>query len=122
MPEMRPENRTQPAPAGHGHRMVTHHDRIFEKPVPVIQGGSFAFVITDQSGIHARPAGVIVSIAKKHNCEITIAAGEKTCSAGSLVDLMSLGAAQGTRLEVRAAGPDAEAALNELFTYMKENL
>ena len=82
----------------------------------------FEYTITDKTGIHARPAGEIAGIAKKYDCSVTFEANGKSCSAASIVGLMSLGAAEGTRLTVRADGPEGRRALAALYDYMKENL
>ncbi len=99
--------------------MVTRQDPIFGSP---IEGDRFGYVITGKTGIHARPAGEIAAIAKRYDCEITAEANGKSCSAGSVVGLMSLGAAEGTRLTFRASGPEGTQALQALRQYMEENL
>ena len=116
--------------------MITRHDLIFtDAGNPAAdshftsissgnpaEGDHFEFVIADKTGIHARPAGGIAEIAKRYNSEITIEANGKTCSARSVVGLMTLGAAEGTRLVCRASGPEHVQALQALYQYMKENL
>ena len=37
----------------------------------------FKYIITDPVGIHARPAGVIVNLAKTYACKITVAKAGK---------------------------------------------
>ena len=95
---------------------------IFEKDCPLIQGDNFDFVITDKSGIHARPAAAIAKIAQKYDCEIRVYANGKNSPAGSIAGLLSLGAAEGTRLSVNASGSSPQKALSELYKYMEENL
>ena len=102
--------------------MVTRQDIIFGSSSDVAEGGSFAWVITDRDGIHARPAGIISGIVRRYDSEITVEAGEKSCTAESVAGLMSLGAVKGTRLVFRASGPDSKEALQELSRYVKENL
>ena len=102
--------------------MITRQDRIFCDLGDSVDGDRFEWEITDETGIHARPAGMIAGIAKRYACEITVEAGQKSCKAGSVAGLMSLGAVKGTRLIVRADGPDSKEALRELRRYMKENL
>ena len=112
----------EPVRGAQPRRKVTHSDLIFEEPAAVLRDDGFDFVISDPSGIHARPAGMMVHIVGKYDCEITVSADGKTCPVRNVVDLMSLGAGCGTKLAIRACGPDASAALQELLTYMRENL
>ena len=111
-----------PAPASGTYRRVTPQDLIFGLPAVFPGGDSFDYVITDQTGIHARPAGEIVKIVKQYDCKVTAEAGGKTVAADSVIELMSLGAAEGTRITFRASGPDGPQALAALYQYVKENL
>ena len=52
---------------------------------------SFNYVITDEVGIHARPAGILVKEAKKYASTIMIVKGEKKADASRLMALMGLG-------------------------------
>ena len=59
---------------------------------------SFNYVITDEVGIHARPAGMLVKEAKKYESSVTIFKGEKKADAKKLMVLMGLGAVSYTHL------------------------
>ena len=85
-------------------------------------GVPFEHVIKDPLGIHARPAGAIVQLVKGLNCKVTLKCGEKTATASSIIELMSLGAAKGSKLEVSAEGQDAAKALQALKNYMEAKL
>ncbi|MBR4344083.1 MAG: HPr family phosphocarrier protein [Lachnospiraceae bacterium] len=104
------------------HRTITHNDTIFEDDDINFEGNSFEYVLKDPSGIHARPAGMIASIVKKYCAEITVKAGEKSVSASSMTDLMSLGSSGGTKITISADGEDADKVLSELYQYMRDNL
>ena len=101
------------------HRMISHLDDIFTDPVT---DGGFDFVMTRAEGIHARPAGSIAKMAAAYDCEITVSADGRTCSARQMTELMALGTSKGTAVHVRAAGNDAASALSALKAYMEENL
>ena len=101
------------------HRMISHLDDIFTAPVT---DGGFDFVMTRAEGIHARPAGAIAKMAAAYDCEITVSADGRTCSARQMTELMALGTSKGTAVHVRAAGNDAVHALSALKAYMEENL
>ena len=101
------------------HRMISHLDDIFTAPVT---DGGFDFVMTRAEGIHARPAVAIAKMAAAYDCEITVSADGRTCSARQMTELMALGTSKGTAVHVRAAGNDAASALSALKAYMEENL
>lgn len=82
----------------------------------------FSYVITDEIGIHARPAGLLVKEAKAFSSKITIDANGKTADATKLMALMQLGAKKGTEIVVKAEGDDEDAAIAQMEVFMKENL
>ena len=119
-----PEAAPEPAPARPAgtRRKVVPGDLIFERIPDFAREDGFEYVIRDKTGIHARPAGGIAGIVKRYDCRVTVEAGGKSCAADSVIGLMSLGAAEGTELRVRASGPEGPQALEALYQYMKENL
>ncbi len=72
------------------------------------------FVVRNELGLHARPAGRFVSIASRFRSEISVCRSGEWVSGVSVLSLLSLAATQGTRLLVRAVGDDAEAAVTLL--------
>ena len=111
----------KPAAPEKARRKVTRNDLLF-RSLPDFSGHQFEYVLTEPVGIHARPAGAIASIAKQYDCTVTVSVGDRSCNADSVVALMALGASEGSRLTIRAAGPDAEKALAALYQYLEENL
>ncbi len=97
---------------------VRHGDTILSFGEPNV----FFYTIKDPVGIHARPAGALVKLAKNYKSEIIFSAGEKSAKANSIIHLMSLGAKQGTRLKVEAHGEDEREALMALRKYLSEHL
>jgi len=83
----------------------------------------FTYSITDELGIHARPAGLLSKLAKGYGDTIvTITKGDKTVKASQLMKLMGMGVKQGDTVKVAAEGPDEEAAIAALEQFFKENL
>lgn len=80
----------------------------------------FRFIITDPLGIHARPAGEIAKIIKRYDCHFTIEAGNKKAIDGSVIQMLSLGAAKGTELYCHAEGPEAPQAIDAVRKYLKK--
>jgi phosphocarrier protein HPr len=72
------------------------------------------FVIASDLGLHARPAGQFVALAARFESEISVGRGEEWVDGRSVLSLLSLAAGPGTRLRLRAVGPDAEAAVEAL--------
>lgn len=83
---------------------------------------SFNYVITDPIGIHARPAGLLVELAKGCPAEITIKANGKSAKAKKLIQIMSLGAKQGTELEIEVNGEGEEETCAKVEEFFKANL
>lgn len=71
-------------------------------------------VVTSASGLHARPAGILVSKAKEFEANVEILKGEKTINAKSIMGILSLGTANGDELTIQADGPDEDAAVSAL--------
>lgn len=72
---------------------------------------SFDYTITDEIGIHARPAGILAKKAKEYASRITITKGGKTAEAQKLMAVMSLGVKKGETVTVSAEGEDEEKQL-----------
>lgn len=83
---------------------------------------SFNYVITDEVGIHARPAGILVKEAKKYSSKVTINAGGKSADATRLMAIMGMGVKKGDEVTVSVEGDDEDTAVVELEKFFKENL
>ena len=67
---------------------------------------SFTYTITDEVGIHARPAGLLVKEAKKYGSVVRIEKEGKSAEAGKLMALMGLGVKKGDTVTVTVEGED----------------
>lgn len=70
--------------------------------------------ITNQLGIHARPAALIVKTSSRFASDIMIEKDGNAVSAKSIMGLMTLEASLGSKLRVMATGEDSEQAVDEL--------
>lgn len=70
--------------------------------------------IVNGRGLHARAAAKFVKLAAEFEAEIEVARDKTRVAGSSIMGLMMLAAAPGTRLEISATGPDAAAALDAL--------
>lgn len=83
---------------------------------------SFNYTIKDETGIHARPAGMLVKAAKSFKSEILIKKGEKAVNATRLIQLMGLGIKCGDTVTVSVGGEDEAEAADALQRLFSENL
>ena len=84
---------------------------------------SFEAVVTNPSGLHARPAATFVKTASRYDADVRIAdldTGSDEISGRSLLALMALGIRRGSRIRVSATGPEAQTALAELRTLIED--
>jgi phosphocarrier protein HPr len=70
--------------------------------------------ITNPLGLHMRPADKFVKVALQFQAEIRVIHNGNAINGKSILDLTSLAAECGTRLELEARGPDAERAIEAL--------
>lgn len=87
-----------------------------------IEMKEFNYVIQDELGIHARPAGLLVKEAARFQSEIKIKKGEKEADAKRIFGVMGLGVKQQEEITVTAEGVDEEEAIETLKTFLKHNL
>lgn len=83
---------------------------------------SFTYVIKDETGIHARPAGVLSKLAKNFSSEITIEKDKKSVNVTRLMMLMGLGIKCGDTVTVTIDGEDENEAFEKILAFFKENL
>lgn len=81
----------------------------------------FTYVIKDENGIHARPAGLMVKEAQKFSSEIMLESKGKTASLKKLFALMGLGVKQGDEVKVTIDGADEEDAAAFLEEFLQKN-
>ena len=70
--------------------------------------------IANKLGLHARAAAKLVTLAQKFKSEIHIKKDNREVSGKSIMGVMMLAAGKGSRITLRAEGPDAEKALDAL--------
>ncbi|WP_040204700.1 phosphocarrier protein HPr [Neobacillus jeddahensis] len=78
------------------------------------------FKVIAETGIHARPATLLVQTASRFDSEITLEYKGKTVNLKSIMGVMSLGVGQGADIKIAAAGNDADDALNALEETLKK--
>src|SRR5678815_4122354 len=71
-------------------------------------------VILNETGLHARPAKVLVNLAKQFKSNISLQHKGKRANAKSMVSVLTLGAVHGSDVTLQAEGVDEETAIAEL--------
>ncbi len=82
---------------------------------------AFNYVIKDEVGIHARPAGLLVKKAKEYKSDIYIVKGDKEAEAVKLMALMGLGVKCGDEITVRIEGENEEECAKEIREFLEKN-
>lgn len=81
------------------------------------------FHIIAETGIHARPATLLVQTASKFNSDINLEYKGKSVNLKSIMGVMSLGVGQGAEVTITVNGQDeAEAMEGIVETLKKEGL
>ena len=73
-----------------------------------------------ESGLHLRPIQAVVKTANDYSADVTLHYDDKAASAKSAMEMMLLGAVQGTRLTVKAKGEDADAAVDAVTNVLEQ--
>lgn len=68
--------------------------------------------VTNPAGLHARPCAAIAQTVGRFKSKVQIDNRAESVDAGSILELLTLGASQGTELVLTAKGPDAEQVLD----------
>jgi len=82
----------------------------------------FQHTLRDEHGIHARPAGKLVKLAKSFRSTITASVGAKNADVKKLINLMGLGAKKGDEITVLVEGEDEAEAVLKLSQLFSESL
>ena len=70
--------------------------------------------VSNELGIHARPAAQFAALASRFACEITVSCDGRTANGKSIMSMMMLAACSKTQLRISAEGSDADTALDAL--------
>ncbi|WOF23989.1 dihydroxyacetone kinase phosphoryl donor subunit DhaM [Microbacterium betulae] len=86
-----------------------------EPAPPPPSGRSESFLLTNEIGLHARPAASVAGALRGLDAVVRIGTATRPAVDGrSLVGLMALGARRGDTIDVTADGPDADRAIDAI--------
>ena len=80
------------------------------------------FIITDDTGIHARPATQLVNTASQFESAISLIYKEKLVNLKSIMGVLSLAVPQNAQITIKVEGSDEIAALNKVSDVIKGGL
>ena len=81
---------------------------------PIDETHSCEVVVTNEQGLHARPADLVAREAQRWESRIEFIGKSQRVDGKSILDLLTLAAEEGTHLVVEATGPDAREALDAI--------
>ena len=70
--------------------------------------------IINEVGLHVRPASMLVEIAKKSKSDVWIEKDGQQANGKSIMSILLLSAEKGSKVNIKAQGPDAAQAVEEL--------
>jgi len=83
---------------------------------------SDAILIPNATGLHARPAAVLASVAKSFKSEVRLQRGDRSANARSITSIMGLEVGHGDKVVLIAKGPDAREAVDKLSELIAQGL
>ncbi len=82
----------------------------------------FNYVIKDELGIHARPAGLLVKEAAKFQSSVKLVKEGKEADAKRIFGVMGLGVKNGNEVTIKVEGADEAEAAAALEAFFQANL
>lgn len=83
---------------------------------------SFTCVVTDEMGLHARPAGLIAKKTAQYQSKVTLKCGDKEAACNRLIAIMKMTIKKGESVTFEIEGPDEDSAYADLKQFCEENL
>ncbi|MBJ7449065.1 MAG: HPr family phosphocarrier protein [Parachlamydiales bacterium] len=77
------------------------------------------FFVANDKGLHTRPSTELVKCATNFKAQITLKYLDSTANAKSLLSILMLAAAKGSRIDIEAVGDDAALAVKTLLKLAK---
>lgn len=79
-------------------------------------------MVVSESGLHARPANILLKNAQKFDCDVEIAVDNKLFNAKSIIGILAAGVNCGTEIEVVCSGSDENEACDALVKLISDGL
>ncbi len=76
--------------------------------------------IINKLGLHARASAKLTQLAGQHQCEVWLSRNGRRVNAKSIMGVMMLAAAKGSRVIIETSGADEGAAMNAIVQLIAE--
>ena len=77
--------------------------------------------VMNETGIHARPAAVLVKVAMQFDSDIYIYRGGNEYDAKSIMNVMSMGVRKGQEIHLKVSGQDETEAFQAITTLIEND-
>jgi phosphotransferase system HPr (HPr) family protein len=77
------------------------------------------FVVSSKNGLHLRPAEQLARLANRFAAQIGLICESQRVDAKSIMDMLTLGAREGTSVVVEARGSDAQEAVEAILALVE---
>ena len=78
--------------------------------------------LSNEIGLHARPASIFIRQAVKFPCDITVEKAGRSYNAKSIMSVLSMSASKGDDIIIRAEGDSEEEAVKSLIDLIENKL
>ena len=78
--------------------------------------------LTNEIGLHARPASVFIRAAVQFPCDITVEKNARSYNAKSIMSVLSMSASNGEELTIKASGEKEEEAVKSLVDVIENKI
>ena len=79
-------------------------------------------IVTNQTGLHLRPAGLLCRTAMNYKAHISLTCGDVTANAKSVLGVLGAGVKTGDELEILCEGADEQEALDAIVALFESGL
>ncbi|MDD2958161.1 MAG: HPr family phosphocarrier protein [Lachnospiraceae bacterium] len=79
-------------------------------------------VISNPSGLHVRPAGVLSRAAEQCSSRIELISGTNTVNCRSILNILSAAVGSGDEVELQCTGPEEEKDLEYMISVIQKGL
>lgn len=79
-----------------------------------------SITITNKTGVHARPAGMLIKEAQKFDSEINLIRDGKAVNAKSIMAILGMGICEGDQIVIEATGSDSTDAVSCIYSILEK--
>ena len=79
-------------------------------------------IIKNKTGLHARPAAILVQKANEYHSDIFLEKGDDKINANCIMGVMMLAAAEGSTIKVIASGIDEQEAVEKIAKLLESDI